>query len=227
MRILNLTLAIAGAAVVSSFAVLNAQTKEIHVVPSTAKIYLNGSEVGNGNYKHKFNKKQDFVMLKFEAPSYITKEVKLLRTVPQKTLQYTLAIDEAEAASVGAGEGIDIANRWFDVNSRAGMDEDQAWKRLMGIVLKYFDNVEIRDKAAGWIKTSWALNEFTTQIVRTNLEVKILMGDDDLKYRARITSEIADRDCGKNDQCFRKYGRVLKRYEKIIEDLQNTLGGNN
>lgn len=227
MRILNLTLAIAGAAVVSSSAVLNAQTKQIHVIPTTAKIYVDGSEVGNGKYTHKFSKKDDFIVLKFEAPGYITKELKLLRSNPNKSVSYTLAVDEAELATVGAGEGIDIANRWFDVNSKAGTEEDRAWKRLMGIVLKYFDNVEIRDKAAGWIKTSWALNEFTSQIVRTNLEVKILMGDDDLKYRARITSEIADRDCGKSDQCFKKYHRVLKKYEKIIEELQNTLGGNN
>ncbi len=203
-----------------------AQVKEVHVTPSDAKIYLNGSEVGNGMYTVKFSKKVDFVMLKFEASGHISKEVKLLRTNPNKTIQYALAVDEAEMNSVG-GEGIELANKWFDINTKSGMTEDHAWKRLMGVVLKYFDNVEVRDKSAGWIKTSWLTNDFTSQFVRTNLEIKIMMGDDDLKYRARITSEIADRDCGKTSQCFKKYDRVLKKYEKIIEELQNSLGGNN
>lgn len=223
---LNLAFAIAGIFALTSSIELKAQSKTIHVIPQNAKIYLNSSEVGNGTYTYKFKKNTDFVMFKFEAPGYISKELKLLRTNPNKTVSYTLAVDEAEAASVGAGEGIDIANKWFDVNSKPGMTEDIAWKRLMSIVLKYFDNVEIRDKSSGWIKTSWLNQEFTSQRVRTNLEVKILMGDDDLKYRARISSEIADRDCTKADQCFTKYSRVLKKYEKIIEELQNSLGGN-
>lgn len=202
-----------------------AQKKQIYITPSTAKIFVDGSEVGSGKYIYKFRKNEDFVVLKFEAPGYITKEIKLFKRNPSKSVSYTLMVDEAEQNSVGVKEGIDIANKWFDINSKTGMTEDEAWKRLMSITTKYFDNVEIRDKSAGWIKTSWIVNTYSFQKVRTNLEIKISMGDNNLKYRARITSEIADFD--QDEQGFQKYSRVLKKYERIIEELQNSLGGNN
>ena len=41
-----------------------AQTKTIHVTPDKAKIYVDGSEVGNGSYTLKFNSRTDFYMLK-------------------------------------------------------------------------------------------------------------------------------------------------------------------
>ncbi len=204
---------------------VHAQKKQIYITPSTAKIFVDGSEVGNGKYIYKFRKNEDFVVLKFEAPGYISKEIKLFKRNPSKSVSYTLMVDEAEQNSVGAKEGIDIANKWFDINSKTGMTEDEAWKRLMSITTKYFDNVEIRDKSAGWIKTSWIVNTYSFQKVRTNLEIKISMGDNNLKYRARITSEIADFD--QDEQGFQKYSRVLKKYERIIEELQNSLGGNN
>jgi hypothetical protein len=212
--------------IIASFNIyLHAQKKQVHVTPSTAKIYIDGSEVGNGKYSVKFKRDEDFVILKFEEPGYITKEVKLFKNNPNKSVSYTLFIDEAHQNSVGAGEGIDIANKWFDINSKEGITEDAAWKRLMSVTTKYFDNVEIRDKSAGWIKTAWTVNTFAYQKVRTNLEIKIMMGDDNLKYRARISSEIGDIDT--NEQGYEKYQRVLKKYERIIEELQNSLGGNN
>lgn len=111
------------------------QVKTIHVIPETAKIYVDGNEVGNGTYQLKFNRRTDFFMLKFEAPGYITKNVKLMRTNPNKTISYKLAIDEAERNSVGAGEGIDLANKWFDVTCKSGLTEDVVWKRLMNIAV--------------------------------------------------------------------------------------------
>jgi hypothetical protein len=105
------------------------------------------------------------------------------------------------------------------------MTEDEAWKRLMSIVTKTFDNIEIRDKSSGWIKTAWIPTSFLEQTVRTNLEVKVMMGDDALKYRARISSEITTADQGPRG--YQKYERVLKKYERVIEELQNSLGGNN
>ena len=65
-----------------------AQTKTIFVTPETAKIYYNGHEVGNGTYQIKFKKKEDFAVLKFEAPGYIPRTVKLFRNNPKNTISY-------------------------------------------------------------------------------------------------------------------------------------------
>lgn len=205
-----------------------AQSKKVvYVVPETAKIYYNGAEVGNGSYTVKFGRHDDFVNLKFEAPGYITKSVKLFKNNPKKTVSYELFVDEAEMNSVGAGEGMDLANKFFTVTCKKGMEEDVVWKRLMNIAVSNFENVEVRDKAAGWIRTAWVKSSFLYQTVRTRLEIQLqFTGEDELAYRVRLSSEIADRDCGSNDQCFMKYDRVLKKYEQVISELQTSLGSN-
>lgn len=206
---------------------VDAQTKVVHVIPETAKIFYNGSEVGNGSYMIKFSRKEDFVMLKFEAPGYITKQVKLYKNNPKKTILYELFVDETEQNSLGANEGMDLANKFFSVTCKKGMEEDVVWKRLMNIAVSNFENIEVRDKAAGWIRSGWINTSFLFQIVRTRLEIQLQFTDDDeLAYKVRISSEIADKDCGYNEQCFTKYPRVLKKYEQVISELQVSLGSN-
>ena len=204
-----------------------AQKKTVHVIPETAKIFYNGHEVGNGSYEVKFGKHDDFVMLKFEAPGYMTKTVKLFKNNPKKTVSYELFVDEAAQSSVGAGDGVDLANKFFSVTVKKGMTEDVVWKRLMNIAVTNFENVEVRDQSAGWIRTGWARTFFLFQIVRTRLEIQLqFTGENELSYRVRISSEIADKDCGTNDQCFTKYDRILKKYEQVISELQTSLGSN-
>jgi hypothetical protein len=167
------------------------------------------------------------VVLKFEAPGYIARTVKLFKNNPKKTVSYELFIDEAMQSSVGADEGVDLANKYFSVTCKKGMTEDIVWKRLMNIAVTNFENAEVRDKAAGWIKTAWIRTNFLYQIVRTRLEIQVqFTSEDELAYRVKISSEIADKDCGTNDQCFSKYDRILKKYEQVISELQTSLGSN-
>lgn len=204
-----------------------AQVKTVYVVPETAKIFYNGHEVGNGSYEVRFKMKDDFVMLKFEAPGYITKTVKLFKNNPKKTISYELFVDEALFGSVGADDGVDLANKFFTITCKKGMDPDVVWKRLMNIAVTNFENVEVRDKSAGWIKTAWINSSFLYQVVRTRLEIQMqFTTEDELAYRVRISSEIADKDCGLNSQCFTRYDRILKKYEQVISELQTSLGSN-
>jgi hypothetical protein len=166
-------------------------------------------------------------MFKFEAPGYIPKTVKLFKNNPKKTVSYELFVDEAEQNSIGANEGVDLANKFFTVTCKKGMTEDIIWKRLMNIAITNFQNVEVKDKAAGWIRTAWINTTFLYQIVRTQLEIQIqFAGEDEIAYRVKISSEIADKDCGTNSQCFTKYDRILKKYEQVITELQTSLGSN-
>ena len=208
-----------------------AQTKTIHVTPDNAKIYVDGNEVGTGTYTVKFNRKTDFYVLKFEAPGYIKKtNIKLFRTNPNKTVSYTMYVDQFLLNSIGPGGGsagedaIDIANKWFEVTVSEKMTEDQVWKRLMSIANKNFENVEVRDRAAGWIRTAWAKTYFENQVARTRLEIKINTdNDEEISYKVKIYSEINDDiDCA-SDDCFAKSDRVLKKYVDVINELQNKL----
>ena len=225
-RILFLALAVASTMAMSA----KKNVKTIHVVPETATIYVNGNEVGNGSYTYKFDRHTDFIMLKFTAPGYITKTVKLMKDNPKETIAYTLFEDEAFKQSVGSSDGVDIANKWMTITCKKGMTEDKVWRRLMSVAVDNFENVEVRDKAAGWIKTAWKDTNFTCGLtVRTRLEVRIMVGgedEDELSYKIRVSSEIKDTDCF-GDQCYEKYPRVLRKFYDVLNDMQSSLGANN
>lgn len=201
------------------------QTKKIHVIPDNAKIYVDGNEVGNGSYVIKFNRKTDFFMLKFECPGYITKQVKLMKNNPNKTIAYKMDKDEFFHNSFSSNDGsLQIANNWFEITVKNGLTEDQIWKKLISIVSNNFENLEIRDKSAGWIRTAWTKTTFETQVVRTRLEIKINTDvEEEVTYKVRISSEVNnDPDCT-GDDCFEKTDRILKKYADVINELQNKL----
>lgn len=200
--------------------------KTVYVTPERAKIYYNGHEVGNGSYEVTFKNDEDFAVLKFEAPGYITRTVKLFKNNPKNTVSYDLFEDEAMLNSVGAEEGVDIANKYFSITCKKDMDDDMIWKRLMNIAVTNFKNVEIRDQSAGWIRTAWVTTPFLYQTVRTRLEIQLQFADANQKtYKVLLSSEIADKDCV-NNECFIRYDRVLKKYSQVISELETTLGSN-
>lgn len=205
------------------------KTKTIHVTPDNATIYINGSEVGTGAYVYKFDMKTDFIIVKFKAPGYIERSVRLLKTDPRQTVSYSLRFDEAMQQSLGSSDGVDMANKWMTVTCKKGMTEDVVWRRLMSVAIDNFENFEVKDKAAGWIKTAWKDTHFESgQTVRTRLEVRIVAGgeDDEISYKVRLSSEInIDPDCF-GEECFEKYARVLRKYYDVLNDLQNSLGAN-
>lgn len=204
-----------------------AQKKTVIVEPDNAKIFVNGSEVASGTYTLKFDRNTDFFVLRFEAPGYLDRTVRLHKDNPQKTISYKLEVDEAEKNSIGGdSESGDLANKWFDVTCRDGMTEDVIWKRLMSIAVNNFENIEVRDKDAGWIKTGWVVTRFPSQSVRTRLEVRMsFTGDGNISYRVRLDSQIKDNDCA-GTNCYVKYDRLLTKYANVVQELTTSVGSN-
>lgn len=212
------------AALFTSADVFAAKKITVNVIPETANIFVDGQLVGTGSYQVKFDKNTDFYVIKVEAPGYITRNYRLLKTNTKSTVLYTLPEDEAFAASAGSEDGMELANRWHEIICRKGMSEDKVWKRLMSVCTNYFDNIEVRDKTAGWIKTSWRVSKFKYQTVRTRLEVRMSFIDDDvLSYKVRIVVQIKENDCH-TEQCYKTYDRVLRTFEPMIQELQTTVG---
>ena len=128
-------------------------------------------------------------------------------------------------ASFGSEDGSALANTWLDITCRKGLTEDLIWKRLMNVSTSYFDNIVVRDKGAGWIKTNWKITKFPNQLVRTRLEVRIsFTNEETVSYRARISSQIKESDCP-SDDCYTAWDRVLNKFEPMIQELQTTVGG--
>ena len=144
----------------ASLAVYGAKKITIKTIPEFATIYIDGQEVGTGTYQVKFDKHNEFYVVSVEAPGYITRKYRLLKDNPKNTIVYEIPESEAyKASSSGEDAGVQ-PNAWFDITCRKGMTEDVIWKRLMNVATSYFDNIEVRDKSAGWIKTGWVINRF-------------------------------------------------------------------
>lgn len=211
----------------SATAVYAAKKKTIIVEPDNATIFVNGSEVGSGSYVLSFGKNDDLFSIRLEAPGYLTRTVKVLKDNPQNTITFKLDKDDAKASSLGdESEGGELANKWFDVTCREGMSEDVIWKRLMNIAVTNFENIEVRDKDAGWIKTGWVVTRFPKQTVRTRLEVRMsFLGEGQISYRVRLESQIKDSDCNGNS-CYEKYDRLLTKYADVVQQLTTSVGSN-
>lgn len=197
----------------------------VKTIPENAKIEVDGSVVGEGSYTLKFDGKNEFYVVAASAPGYITRKYRVMKTNPNKTVLFKLPEDEAMKASFGSEDGAAMANSWMEIKCKNGMKEDVIWKRLMSVSTSYFDNITVRDKSAGWIKSAWKVTKFPNQIVRTRLEVRITFVDEEtVTYRARITSQIKDSDCP-DENCYVPWERVLTKFEPMIQELQTTVAG--
>ena len=214
-KVLLLVVAILGV----SFSAMAQKGKTINVVPDQAKIILQGAEVGQGSYELIMGK-QDYVMLKLTCPGYVDRTVRVYKKDKRKSITFTLDEDESYLASE---PNSDLANKNMTVMVREGLNADMVWKRMILTISDLFPNLEINDKSAGWIRTSWEVQRFAYVTIRTRIEVKERVGMDDLSYRVRLQSEISPNECGNHDQCYKAWDRVLKKYNQSIMDLVNSL----
>lgn len=203
----------------SSFDLFGKQ-KQIRTTPSTAQIYIDGNYVGDGMYSVKF-KKEDFVVVKVENTGYVTKEFRLYKEDSRNTIGVQLVEDDALAGSTAT----DLANRYFTIQVREGIDVDKAWKLLSQVMLDYFNELKTADKASGYMNTTWVKETFPNAKVkiRTMVQIKEVSGDG-LTYQIKIFSEIADIDS--NEQGYKPWPRVLKKYETLINEMQMRVGKN-
>ena len=196
------------------------QKKKITVIPAEAKIYVDGQYVADGSYVLQFNKKNEVYVIKLECEGYATKEnIRVLRSDTRKAIVYTLKKDDALEGSVAS----ELANRYFTIRVRENIDEAQAWKLLTQTLLNYYDEIKTSDRSSGFMNTAWTYQTFPMAEVkvRTRVQIKEISNDGNLTYQIRISSEIADVDAG--EQGLKAWGRVLKKYEPLINEMQMRL----
>lgn len=195
------------------------KVKTINVMPDNAKIIIGGMEVATGNYDLTMGK-SDYIIVKLSAPGYIDKTVRVYKKDKNTTLTYKLDEDDSWLAS---DVNSDLANKTMRVNVKEGLSPDEVWKRITYYTTDAFPNMEITDKSSGWIRSAWNIQSFNYVTVRTRIEIKEIPGQDNITYRVMIQSEIAWKDCGLDDQCFKQWDRILKKYNQAVADLLNSL----
>lgn len=201
-----------------------AQAKKIKIVtnPEIAKIYVDGNYVGDGVYYLKFTRKDDFFNVKVEAPGYVEKTIRIYKHDTRKTIPIDLREDESIEASVESH----LANKYFTINVRDGVDESTAWKLLTQVMLNYFDEMKTSDKSSGFMNTAWEVDKFPKSDVkiRTMVQIKEITNEG-LAYQIRISSEKAPLDA-RGEHGFVPWERILKKYEPLINEMQQRIGKN-
>jgi hypothetical protein len=129
-----------------------------------------------------------------------------------------LPLDEAFTSSVQS----DQANLNFTIET--SKPEQDAWKILSQITMNYFDNIELSDRETGYLRTSWNVNNFKDNTIRTRIIVK--QADiAPLKYTIKLVSEYSGkaRTSVKEDQLFLPWDRILNTYKDVISEFQSRL----
>jgi len=195
--------------------------KKIVVQPDHAKIYVDGNYVSDGVYEARFGSKDDFIIVKMEAPGYVTKEVKIFKSDKRNMISYKLREDDSLEGSVASN----VANQYFTIRVREGVDEDLAWKLLSQVLLNYFNEIRTSDKASGYMNTAWTVQTFPLAELRVRTSVQIKqVTNEGLAYQIRINSETAPMTANENG--YRAWPRVLKKYEPLINEMQQRIGQN-
>lgn len=202
--------------------VVSAKDVKITVIPSDAKIYVDGTYKADGLYTASFKKKDEFIVIKVEKTGYVTSETKLFYDDKRKAVSYTLKADESLNNSIVSAN----ANQDFTVNVNSKYDAESAWKMINQVVLTYFDEIKTADKVSGYLQTSWAYQRFPDSKVqvRTRIIVKEVAVNQGIAYKVKVSSEIANINTN-TDEGFSAWGRILKTYDGFISEIQSRLGG--
>lgn len=186
-----------------------------------AKILLDGKLMGSGQL--------DIVVLsntcvniKIQKIGFLTETITFCNksnyAPPPKTYYLEMKKDDAYDAT----EATDMAN--IDIEIKTNKPEVEAWKLISQIITSSFDVIEVTDRETGYLRTSWVIQTFKQNTIRTRMIVK-LGGSDPLSYKVKLISEQSGmpQTSVKSDELFKEWDRVLRKYKEIINEIQTRL----
>ncbi len=219
--LLSILLIIVLSTTVSLDAFAGKKKVQLSVSETDAEIYIDGKLMGKGNTEVLILS-NSCVTVRVEKIGYLIETItfcnKKNSAAPPKTYYLVMKRDDAYDASIQT----DIAN--IDIELRTSLEETEAWKLISMIVTSYFDVIEVTDKETGYLRTSWVIQTFKQNTIRTRLIVK-LGNTDPLTYKIKLVSE-ESRKPGtsvKSDELYREWDRVLRKYGTIFDELQSRL----
>lgn len=200
-----------------------AKKKKIEVTCSIqdAEIFANGKLIGTASAIVVVEKGTQ-VLVEFKKVGFLTIEktffYKKNHPDPPKSFHATMKPDDAFEASMQT----DIAN--VNIELPTSHTKDDAWQILNRVILSYMDVIETVDKETGYVRTAWAVQNFTQSTVRTRMIVRN-GSNDPLSYIFKLVCEVADETgvSPKDDQKFKEWDRVLRKYEPIASELPSRM----
>lgn len=187
--------------------------------PQTARIYVNGVQMGTGKVEIKIAK-NDCITVEVKQEGYIQESrtycVKKGMADPPSKDYIQLQEDESYTSSIESN----IANTEIQINVNASKSREEAWKQMVGTVLDKFDVLENSDEKAGYIRTSWVGMSFKSNTVRIRFIVK-QSSEKPLVYKVKFVSEASGKSSTpyNADEQYRPYNRILKKYDGFLDEL--------
>ncbi|NOY49397.1 MAG: hypothetical protein GXO88_02340 [Chlorobi bacterium] len=197
---------------------------DISVSENDAIIYANGENMGQGRVTLVILSYRDLTV-EVRKQGYLT-----MRKVfhnkpgfpkPPRTYYFEMEKDDSFEASLKT----DRANLDFTIVVNPKLNETEAWKLATQIVTDYFDAIEVSDKETSYMRTSWSVQSFKQNTIRTRFIIKL--GDSDpLTYKIKLVSEESGHPetSVKADEKYKEWDRVLRRYKNIITDFSSRMG---
>jgi hypothetical protein len=208
-------------ALTSSASFAGKKIVKLGVSEADAKIFLDGKLMGSGQ--------MDIVILsntcvniRIEKVGFLTEHItfcyKSNFAPPPKTYYVEMKKDDAYDAT----EATDMAN--IDIEIKTNKPENDAWKLISQIITSYFDVIEVTDRNTGYLRTSWVVQTFKQNTIRTRMIVK-LGNSDPLSYKIKLISEQSGQPqtSVKSDELFKEWDRVLRKYKEVINEIQGRL----
>lgn len=210
---------------------LSAKEIKISVIPSDAKIYIDGNYAADGITTATLKKKDGFLVVKFEREGYVTLETKIFATDKRKAISYTMRRDAFFDVSVASGLvnkyfSVRISKDLYTVDENGKRNTELAWKMIHQVILNYFDEIQTTDIASGFIQTPWLYKSFpeADKQIRTRVSVKESNLGGDLTFQIKISSEVAPLIASQRDESFQRIDRIVKELEPMISEFQARLG---
>lgn len=200
-----------------------AERVTITTSPQTARVYVNGVQMGTGKVEIKVSK-NDCLTVEVKQEGYIGESrtycVKKGMADPPSTDYIQLQEDESYTSSIESN----IANTEIQINVNPNKSREDAWKQVVSTVLDKFDVLENSDEKAGYLRTSWVGMSFKANTVRIRMIVK-QSSEKPLVYKVKFVSEASGRSSTpyNADEQFRPYNRILKKYDGFLDELVTRL----
>jgi len=191
--------------------------------PQNARIYVNGILKGTGKIQV-IIPRNECITVEVRLEGFV-QEIKTYcnkRHEPITKNEYIqLQVDESIASSTPS----DFLNNEILINVKGTKTREDAWQQIVSTVVSRFEELELNDARAGYLRTSWMGSSFKNNTVRIRIIIR-QTSEDPLAYKIKFASE----DSGKQgtqvnnvDGLYKPFNRMLKKYDGFIEELMTRL----
>lgn len=197
----------------SKTAIINCSVKD-------ASIYADGQLMGQGSVEVDV-KRNSCLLVKIEKAGYVTQEKRICNyNIGAMEKSYFIDLMEDEAFNASSQNA--MANTDFEV--KTNFEYEVAWGVISQIVMSHNDIVEVLDGKTGYIRTGWNIERYPNATVRTRIIVR-QFNSSPIGFKVKIVSEISmDPNASvKNDEIFKEWDRLLRKYENFIPEIQSRL----